>query len=113
MLRKASTPFWKSGRHGGVIAVEGLRIPTERSPWAYERGAHGTASEYNRPNSRRSMEMSNGLVLRPIVKAWHLVPHDRAAIERHVQGLRLPPIVAQLLLNRGLNEAESARQFLD
>jgi single-stranded-DNA-specific exonuclease len=39
--------------------------------------------------------------------------HDSAAIERLGAALRLPPIVAQLLLNRGLSNPEAARRFLD
>jgi single-stranded-DNA-specific exonuclease len=46
-------------------------------------------------------------------KTWHLLPHDPVAIDRLASALRLSPIVAQLLLNRGLTEAESARRFLD
>ena len=46
-------------------------------------------------------------------KAWHLLPHDRALIERLGEQLRVFPIVAQLLLNRGLSDGESARRFLD
>ncbi len=46
-------------------------------------------------------------------KAWHLLAHDRAPIERLGEHLRVSPIVAQLLLNRGLSETEAARRFLD
>jgi single-stranded-DNA-specific exonuclease len=45
-------------------------------------------------------------------KVWHLLPHERGAIERLAGALRLSPIVAQLLLNRGLAEPDSARRFL-
>ena len=48
-----------------------------------------------------------------VVKLWHLVPHDRAAIERLAGELRVSPVVAQLLLNRDLKEPEAARRFLD
>jgi single-stranded-DNA-specific exonuclease len=50
---------------------------------------------------------------KPTVKTWRLLPHDRAAVERLSSALGLGPIVAQLLLNRGLGEAASARRFLD
>ncbi|MBV9125507.1 MAG: single-stranded-DNA-specific exonuclease RecJ [Planctomycetes bacterium] len=40
-------------------------------------------------------------------------PHDEAAIERLALGLRVPPIVAHLLLNRGLHRPEVARRFLE
>jgi single-stranded-DNA-specific exonuclease len=48
-----------------------------------------------------------------IAKTWHLLPHDRNAIERLAKALQVAPAVAQLLLNRGLSEPESARRFLE
>jgi single-stranded-DNA-specific exonuclease len=45
-------------------------------------------------------------------KAWHLLPHDRDAVERLAAHLRLSPIVAQLLLNRGMAEPEVVLRFL-
>jgi len=48
-----------------------------------------------------------------VAKLWHLVPHDRAAIERLAGELRVSPVVAQLLLNRDLKSPEAARRFLD
>jgi single-stranded-DNA-specific exonuclease len=41
------------------------------------------------------------------------LPHDPSAIERLASALRLSPIAAQLLLNRGLQHADDARRFLD
>lgn len=46
-------------------------------------------------------------------KTWRLLPHDSAAVERLSAALGLGPIVAQLLLNRGLNDPAEARRFLD
>src|SRR5437762_13964783 len=46
-------------------------------------------------------------------KTWHLLPHDLGAIQRLATELRLSPIVAQLLLNRGLSDGAVARRFLD
>src|SRR4051794_40143180 len=46
-------------------------------------------------------------------KIWHLLPHDRQAVEGLASSLRLSPIVAQLLLNRGVTAPEHARRFLD
>jgi single-stranded-DNA-specific exonuclease len=46
-------------------------------------------------------------------KTWRLLPHDGAAVERLSAALGLGPIVAQLLLNRGLNEPGQARRFLE
>lgn len=51
--------------------------------------------------------------MRPLAKTWHLLPHDADAIARLARELRAPPVVAQLLLNRGLTDAEKARRFLD
>jgi single-stranded-DNA-specific exonuclease len=50
--------------------------------------------------------------LRSAAKTWHLLPHDRAAIERLAGALRVSPVVAQLLLNRDLRDAEAAQRFL-
>ncbi|HEY7311526.1 MAG TPA: single-stranded-DNA-specific exonuclease RecJ [Gemmataceae bacterium] len=46
-------------------------------------------------------------------KIWRLHPHERADVERLSAALELGPIVAQLLLNRGLGEEAAARRFLD
>src|SRR5262249_14754298 len=45
-------------------------------------------------------------------KIWHLLPHDSFAIERLSRGLHQSPIVAQLLLNRGISDSDHARRFL-
>jgi single-stranded-DNA-specific exonuclease len=45
-------------------------------------------------------------------KTWHLLPHDRSAIDRLGRALRTSPVVAQLLLNRGVAEPEKAQRFL-
>jgi single-stranded-DNA-specific exonuclease len=46
-------------------------------------------------------------------KSWHLLPHDPDAIARLAGALRVAPVVAQLLHNRGLVEPDRARRFLD
>jgi single-stranded-DNA-specific exonuclease len=51
--------------------------------------------------------------LRRAPKVWQLLPHDREAIERLAAELRLSPLVAQLLLNRGLRDGGTARHFLE
>ena len=48
-----------------------------------------------------------------VPKLWHLVPHDRSAIERLANDLRVSPVVAQLLLNRDLTNPDAARRFLE
>jgi single-stranded-DNA-specific exonuclease len=52
-------------------------------------------------------------MLQALAKVWHLLPQDRAAMEQLARELRVSPVVAQLLLNRGLTDAASARRFLD
>jgi single-stranded-DNA-specific exonuclease len=47
------------------------------------------------------------------LRTWRLLPHDRAAVDRLARSLRLPSLVAQLLLNRGVAASEDARRFLD
>jgi single-stranded-DNA-specific exonuclease len=46
-------------------------------------------------------------------KAWHLHPHDPDASRRLAAALGASPVVAQLLLNRGVSDAAAARVFLD
>jgi single-stranded-DNA-specific exonuclease len=46
-------------------------------------------------------------------KTWRLLPHDRGAVERLASALGVAPVVAQLLLNRGVGDAAEARRFLD
>ena len=46
-------------------------------------------------------------------KTWHLAPHDPAAIARLARALNVPPILAQLLLNRKIDDPQAARRFLD
>jgi single-stranded-DNA-specific exonuclease len=48
-----------------------------------------------------------------LAKPWRLLAHDPAAIDRLAADLRLSPITAQLLLNRGLTASADARRFLD
>lgn len=46
-------------------------------------------------------------------KRWRICPHDAARVSRLEQLAGVPPIVAQLLLSRGVYEPEAARTFLD
>jgi single-stranded-DNA-specific exonuclease len=48
-----------------------------------------------------------------VEKTWHLLPHDEAAVGRLSRELGVAPVVAQLLLNRGLARDADARRFLD
>jgi single-stranded-DNA-specific exonuclease len=49
----------------------------------------------------------------PTIKTWRLMSHESAAVERLSAALGTGPIVAQLLLNRGLGDAAQARRFLE
>lgn len=46
-------------------------------------------------------------------RRWRLLPHDPAATERLAGHLRLPPLIAQLLIHRGLTEPTRAKQFIE
>src|SRR6187402_58235 len=46
-------------------------------------------------------------------KRWRFQPHDADRIGRLEQAACVSPIVAQLLISRGVYEAEAARTFLD
>src|SRR5262245_31312437 len=46
-------------------------------------------------------------------KRWRFQPHDAERIARLEQAAGVSPIVAQLLISRGVYEAEAARTFLD
>ena len=46
-------------------------------------------------------------------REWHLASHDEAATKRLAAAAKISPIVAHLLLNRGVSTVEDARAFLD
>ena len=48
-----------------------------------------------------------------IEKLWHLLPSDPAATHRLAARAQVSPVVAQLLLNRGITAPDAARRFLD
>jgi single-stranded-DNA-specific exonuclease len=48
-----------------------------------------------------------------VAKTWRLLPHDPGAVQGLAAALRVPPVVAQLLLNRGVRTPEDALRFLD
>jgi single-stranded-DNA-specific exonuclease len=45
-------------------------------------------------------------------RPWRLLPHDHSAVQRLVDQAKVSPILAQLLLNRGLAEPDGIRRFL-
>ncbi len=46
-------------------------------------------------------------------KRWRLKPHDSGRIESLSRGARISPLLAQLLLNRGIDQPERATAFLE
>ncbi len=48
-----------------------------------------------------------------VAKTWRLLPHDSGSIARLADSLRVSPVAAQLLLNRGLSDPGAARRFMD
>ena len=48
-----------------------------------------------------------------MAKRWRIHPHDPDRIARLERAAGIPPLVAQLLICRGISDPQSARQFLD
>jgi len=48
-----------------------------------------------------------------MAKQWRINPHDAEMVERLEQTAKVPPVVAQLLVGRGIYDAERARDFID
>src|SRR5262245_14206823 len=48
-----------------------------------------------------------------VEKVWRLLPADPERAERLARAARLSPVVAQLLLNRGVDQAPDALRFLN
>jgi single-stranded-DNA-specific exonuclease len=48
-----------------------------------------------------------------MAKQWQLLPHDPTAISLLARSLGVSPVVAQVLINRGLRTPELAKHFLD
>lgn len=46
-------------------------------------------------------------------RQWRIIPHDADRVERLMRSARLPAVVAQLLVSRGVYNAEDAAKFLD
>lgn len=49
----------------------------------------------------------------PMTTRWRLLPHDPDRIRSLGQTVDVPPLVAQLLLNRGMTEPRAARAFIE
>jgi single-stranded-DNA-specific exonuclease len=45
-------------------------------------------------------------------RKWRIVPHDAARVEQLIRGSGLPPVVAQLLVSRGVYDSAAADSFL-
>ncbi len=48
-----------------------------------------------------------------MARKWTFHPHDETAIRRMSAQLKVSPLLAQVLIARGMNDAEPARSFLD
>ncbi len=46
-------------------------------------------------------------------RRWRIIPHDSARVEQLIRATRLPSVVAQLLISRGVYDAEHAAKFMD
>lgn len=46
-------------------------------------------------------------------KLWRVLPHDSHRVESLIRNAKLPPVVAQLLVARGVYDASDAKLFLD
>ncbi len=46
-------------------------------------------------------------------KAWRILPHDSIRVESLMRSAGVPPVVAQLLVSRGVYRPDDARLFLD
>ena len=46
-------------------------------------------------------------------RQWRIIPHDADRVESLIQSTRLPAVVAQLLVSRGIYTSEDASRFLD
>ncbi len=46
-------------------------------------------------------------------RRWRIVPHDRGRVEQLMHAANLPAVVAQLLISRGVYDAEHAARFMD
>ncbi len=46
-------------------------------------------------------------------RVWRVVPHDSARVESLARSAGFPPVVAQILVGRGIYDAEQAKTFLD
>ncbi len=49
----------------------------------------------------------------PVRRTWQLRPHDDQAVQHLARRADVSPVLAQLLLNRGVNQAAEATRFLD
>jgi len=44
---------------------------------------------------------------------WRILPHDTSLVRSLESSAQVPPVVAQLLIGRGINDPQTAREFLD
>ena len=67
--------------------------------------SHGVVFSFrigNMPNREARMQ-----------RQWRIVPHDAPRVENLIRSANLPPVVAQLMVSRGVYTANEAASFLD
>ena len=57
--------------------------------------------------------MTSAVGLTPPARIWRLLPYDRFSVDRLARALQTTPLVAQLLLNRGIDSLDHAHRFLN
>src|SRR5216684_2915307 len=96
--RKATGEIGKMGE-----AAHGCRPLPSRGGEASAIIRVGSAAD---SREERPLTGKEATVSTTITKTWRLLPHDRAAVDRLSAALQVAPVVAQLLLNRGLDAPE-------
>ena len=62
--------------------------------------------------SQESPPLAEGILVSQVEKVWRLLPANPDEANRLAKGAKVSPVVAQLLLNRGVSDAKAALQFL-
>ncbi|MDB5312282.1 MAG: recJ [Gemmataceae bacterium] len=74
---------------------------------------HAPSGDYCETDPEVIDRLEGRLPVSRVEKVWHLLPSDPDAMNRLAAAARVAPVVAQLLLNRGVSDPGLARRFLD
>src|SRR5947209_2145467 len=88
-------------------------IPARKPDRGTDPAPTSTKASGHPGRARTDPNAKDAPVATPPSKTWRLLPHDAEAVQRLARSLQVPHLVAQLLLNRGLDAPEQARRFLD